>query len=333
MQNLSTAYKSVQNFWQNLPGGYRYGFQGQEEDDEIKGDGNSINFTFRMYDTRVGRFLSLDPYAVSFPHNSPYCFSENRVIDAIELEGGELLDADEARVEFVKGRVRLKLENFSKYYRAQFEKQYPMHKFDYIDARFKDGIVEQYIRPNPKDVLVYGTQRDVELYNFAVEGKQGNSIRVTKKVGSNAEIPAGGSRAAAGKIGFAAAVIFALEWNYNTAINNDIKQLNSDKATVDNAFKIYQYGVAQGLIPEKYLNDPAATSEILNVILQGETINGNQELYQVGLNILQATGFLKYDQIKEVFEIPLTPDGSVTQTEVIMKTKEEMVDPALESKD
>jgi RHS repeat-associated protein len=68
---------------------YRYGFQGQEKDDEIKGEGNSINYKFRMHDPRVGRFLSLDPLSASYPHNSPYAFSENRVIDGTELEGME----------------------------------------------------------------------------------------------------------------------------------------------------------------------------------------------------------------------------------------------------
>ncbi len=68
---------------------YRYGFQGQEKDDEIKGEGNSLNYTFRMHDPRIGRFLSLDPLSPKYPHNSPYAFSENRVIDGVELEGGE----------------------------------------------------------------------------------------------------------------------------------------------------------------------------------------------------------------------------------------------------
>jgi len=68
---------------------YRYGFQGQEKDDEIKGEGNSLNYTFRMHDPRVGRFLSLDPLAKTYPWNSPYAFAENRVIDGIDLEGLE----------------------------------------------------------------------------------------------------------------------------------------------------------------------------------------------------------------------------------------------------
>ena len=71
--------------------GYRYGFQGQEMDDEIKGEGNSVNYKFRMHDPRVGRFFAVDPLASKYPHNSPYAFSENRVIDGLELEGLEVV--------------------------------------------------------------------------------------------------------------------------------------------------------------------------------------------------------------------------------------------------
>jgi hypothetical protein len=68
---------------------YRYGFQGQEKDDEIKGEGNSLNYTFRMHDPRVGRFFAVDPLFKSYPSNSPFSFSENRLIDSGELEGLE----------------------------------------------------------------------------------------------------------------------------------------------------------------------------------------------------------------------------------------------------
>jgi RHS repeat-associated protein len=70
-------------------GRYRFGFNGQEKDDEIKGSGNSYEFTFRIYDPRLGRFLSIDPLSASYPWNSPYAFAENRPIDGIDLEGLE----------------------------------------------------------------------------------------------------------------------------------------------------------------------------------------------------------------------------------------------------
>jgi len=88
MQNLSTAYKSVQNFWQNLPGGYRYRFNGMEKDDEIKNvEGSSYDFGARMYDPRIGRWLMSDPLERYFPNMSPYNFAINNPILATDSEG------------------------------------------------------------------------------------------------------------------------------------------------------------------------------------------------------------------------------------------------------
>jgi RHS repeat-associated protein len=83
-----TQKKSVSNPRSN----YIYGFQGQEKDDEVKGEGNSVNYKYRMHDPRVGRFFAIDPLAPKYPHNSPYAFSENTVIDHVELEGLEKAD-------------------------------------------------------------------------------------------------------------------------------------------------------------------------------------------------------------------------------------------------
>lgn len=58
-------------------------------DDEIKGEGNSINFKYRMHDPRVGRFFAVDPLSFKYPHYSPYAFSGNKVIAFTELEGLE----------------------------------------------------------------------------------------------------------------------------------------------------------------------------------------------------------------------------------------------------
>ncbi|WP_052483468.1 RHS repeat-associated core domain-containing protein [Flavobacterium sp. MEB061] len=68
---------------------YRYGFQGQEMDNELKGEGNSLNYTFRMHDPRIGRFFAIDPLTKKYPHYTPYSFSGNKVIQFVELEGLE----------------------------------------------------------------------------------------------------------------------------------------------------------------------------------------------------------------------------------------------------
>ncbi len=80
---------------------YRFGFQEQEKDDEAYGcAGTALSFEYRVHDSRIGRFLTLDPLASKYPWNSPYSFSENRVIDAIELEGLEAV----VHTFFVSGR-------------------------------------------------------------------------------------------------------------------------------------------------------------------------------------------------------------------------------------
>jgi RHS repeat-associated protein len=51
---------------------YRFGFNGMQKDDELKGEGNSLNYTFRMHDPRVGRFFSVDPLFKDYPQLTPY---------------------------------------------------------------------------------------------------------------------------------------------------------------------------------------------------------------------------------------------------------------------
>ncbi|GIV45137.1 MAG: hypothetical protein KatS3mg035_2260 [Bacteroidia bacterium] len=68
---------------------YRFGFQGQEGDDEIFGKNNLWAYKFRLHDARLGRFFSVDPLADKYPFYSFYQFSGNRVIDMVELEGKE----------------------------------------------------------------------------------------------------------------------------------------------------------------------------------------------------------------------------------------------------
>jgi RHS repeat-associated protein len=57
---------------------YKYGFNGMEKDDEIKNNsGTSYDFGARMYDPRVGRWLSRDPSFNDYPSISPYVFAIN----------------------------------------------------------------------------------------------------------------------------------------------------------------------------------------------------------------------------------------------------------------
>ena len=68
---------------------YRYGFNGKENDNEVKGEGNQQDYGMRIYDPRIGRFLSVDPLTSGYPMLTPYQFASNRPIDGIDLDGLE----------------------------------------------------------------------------------------------------------------------------------------------------------------------------------------------------------------------------------------------------
>ena len=79
---------------------YRFGFNGKEDDNDLKGIGNSIDYTKRIYDPRLGRFLSVDPLFSKYPWYTPYQFAGNKPIWAADLDGLEELIKTFARDEY-----------------------------------------------------------------------------------------------------------------------------------------------------------------------------------------------------------------------------------------
>ena len=68
---------------------YRYGFNNKEKDDEVKGNGNQIDYGFRIFDPRLGKFLSVDPLTKKYPWYTPYQFAGNTPIQAKDVDGLE----------------------------------------------------------------------------------------------------------------------------------------------------------------------------------------------------------------------------------------------------
>ncbi|MHA4812520.1 RHS repeat domain-containing protein [Flavitalea flava] len=72
-------------------GSYRYGFNGKENDNEVKGVGNEIDYGMRVYDPRVARFLSLDPITKKYAELTPYQYASNSPITFIDQDGLEFV--------------------------------------------------------------------------------------------------------------------------------------------------------------------------------------------------------------------------------------------------
>jgi RHS repeat-associated protein len=64
---------------------YRYSFNGKETDDET----GATDYGFRMSDSRLGRFWSVDPLFKKYPELTTYQFASNMPINSIDLDGLE----------------------------------------------------------------------------------------------------------------------------------------------------------------------------------------------------------------------------------------------------
>jgi RHS repeat-associated protein len=58
-------------------------------DNDVKGLGNQIDYGDRIEDSRIGRFLSVDPLQKKFPELTPYQFASNSPIANVDLDGKE----------------------------------------------------------------------------------------------------------------------------------------------------------------------------------------------------------------------------------------------------
>ena len=99
--------KSAQDYYafgQEMPGrnynspDYRYGFNGKEKDEDGElGELTHYDYGFRIYNPGIGKFLSVDPLALSYPFYTPYQYAGNKPIRFIDLDGLEEADPSSFR--------------------------------------------------------------------------------------------------------------------------------------------------------------------------------------------------------------------------------------------
>ena len=299
-------------------GGYRYFFNGQEADNEVLGEGALHAFEYRMHDTRIGRFWSVDPLAGKFPWNSVYAFAENRVVDGRELEGLEYLDADVCRWIFNADGAYININNLSPIGKKMFmASTKEINNWTYnSEAGVRDiGISTkrhafQFMFkginvPHAQIDNTYGAtdpaynpakQRIVTTYAKSTNFTNSYQQHITMGVGSSTAATKSGATAML-------AVTVLNELFYNGLVfvankeNQIIKKQEQYVSMIEKDIDKILKDPNQQFIPQKYMN-PVSLANIMNVILFGKNYTDDPKIYEIGMEIFKQTGRLR----------PLDPD-------------------------
>jgi RHS repeat-associated protein len=91
---------------------YRFGFNGQEKDDEVSGAGNIMTAEFWEYDSRLGRRWNTDP--IDFAWISPYSVFRDNPILYIDKKGNtwDKTDGSDATIEKHKTYTNNKINDY-----------------------------------------------------------------------------------------------------------------------------------------------------------------------------------------------------------------------------
>ncbi len=113
---------------------YLFAFNGMEKIDEINGAGNAYDFGARIYDSRLGRWMSLDPMQHMYPDNSPYNYSINSPIFLGDPDGN-YVKVKTTRYVLDENGNKVKISAFkSIFVKADIiEREITIHKARFID--------------------------------------------------------------------------------------------------------------------------------------------------------------------------------------------------------
>jgi RHS repeat-associated protein len=148
---------------------YRYGFNGKENDNDVKGTGNQQDYGMRIYDPRLGRFLSVDPLTSSYPMLTPYQFASNRPIDGIDLDGKEWMKTEQydpkTGIMNVHFHVKLKVANASSVFKISQDLR------DEVSSQFGAAFANSYHNDSKTN------------FSASIELEEINSINIDKDFG------------------------------------------------------------------------------------------------------------------------------------------------------
>lgn len=98
----------------------RYGFNGKEKDDEINVSGGSYDFGNRLYDSRLGKWWSIDKLSSKYPFQSPYSFALNNPIYFVDPDGNVVIPGNELVTAAITAKLNTTFSGELEKYRKNF---------------------------------------------------------------------------------------------------------------------------------------------------------------------------------------------------------------------
>jgi len=165
----------------------------------------------RVYDPRIGKFLSVDPLTQKYPYFTPYQFASNSPISGIDLDGEEYLNANESLIQLsVQYNTKLQkltsayvfynMENITQATRNALEIRPVNHCENCFVAKggnvsagalvYKDPLTKTSSEASMEDVPAPKSvaQPEVTTLNIPSNKREAREIERTKKF----ELPSGG---------------------------------------------------------------------------------------------------------------------------------------------
>src|SRR6218665_2562228 len=94
---------------------YRYGFNGMENDNEVNGEGNHLDYGARGRTPRLGGgWWSVEPLASKYPGISPYAFCLNNPIYFVDPDGNDVKPTSIAAYKAILNTLSAKDQSYVK---------------------------------------------------------------------------------------------------------------------------------------------------------------------------------------------------------------------------
>ncbi len=170
---------------------YSWGFNGKEKDDEISGGGNNLDFGARIYDSRLGRWMSVDPKSKNAPGLTPYRGFFNNPIYIIDPDGKFEIKGSTGGKTKVERKQNKQEIRFLKQMVKELQKE--MNNWDNNDWTFiKDNTgmeKEEYLEmfKNGKGPVLKFTDTEKRSSGLSNGDNQGNSTTRDRYAEANAQ--------------------------------------------------------------------------------------------------------------------------------------------------